>query len=80
MQTYTFKCPDDLAEQLLSESEHRKMGKSDLIRRALVYYLARKGKALKRSSIYALSQDLCGSIEGPEDLSDNPDYLEGYGE
>jgi predicted transcriptional regulator len=32
-----------------------------------------------RASFTALAGDLAGSIEGPEDLSLNPDHLAGYG-
>ncbi len=80
MQTITFKCPDKLGRQLETESAELNIRKSDLLRRALVYYLARKGISTHKSSLFALSEDLCGSVEGPEDLSTNFEYLEGYGE
>jgi hypothetical protein len=80
MQTITFKCPDKLANQLQGESVGTKMAKSDIVRRAIEFYLTQKGHTTKPASIYLLSQDLCGSIDGPEDLSENPAHLEGYGE
>jgi len=30
-------------------------------------------------SVLERAQDLCGSVEGPEDLSTNPKYMEDYG-
>lgn len=30
-------------------------------------------------SVYELTKDLCGSVEGPGDLSTNPKYMKGYG-
>jgi hypothetical protein len=37
------------------------------------------GSAPARAPFTALAGDLAGSIEGPEDLSLNPDPLAGYG-
>lgn len=30
-------------------------------------------------SVLALTDDLCGSVDGPEDLSTNPEHMEDYG-
>lgn len=30
-------------------------------------------------SVLKLTEDLCGSVEGPEDLSTNPKHMEDYG-
>jgi Ribbon-helix-helix protein, copG family len=79
MKTITFKCPEKLAKMLRGESELRKIPKSDLLRQALEFYLLQKGAA-SVVSIYSLSKDLCGSLHGQEDLSENPAYLEGYGQ
>jgi len=78
METMSFKCPEKLASKLKGESKLRKIPKSDLIRQALEFYLFQKGTTTQ-VSIYSLSKDLCGSLQGPEDLSENPKYLEGYG-
>jgi len=79
MKTISFKCPEKLARRLRGESRLRRIPKSDLLRQALEFYLFQKGITPKES-IYSLSKDLCGSLHGPEDLSDNPVYLEGYGQ
>lgn len=80
MQTITFKCPEKLAKQLSKESLYRKIGKSDLLRQALEFYLSQKWHSSDRKSFYALSKDLCGAIDSSEDLSENPVYLQGYGD
>ncbi len=79
MKTLSFKCPEKLANNLDGESKRRKMRKSDLIRQALEFYLSQK-RSTSHNSLYTLSKDLCGAINGPEDLSENPTYLEGYGQ
>lgn len=79
METMTFKCQDKLANRLRRESKRRKIPKSDLIRQALEFFLLQKG-TISQASLYSLSKDLCGSLQGPDDLSENPAYLEGYGQ
>jgi hypothetical protein len=79
MESISFKCPEKLANRLREESKLRKIPKSDLLRQALDYYLFQKGMT-PQVSIYSLSKDLCGSIHGQVDLSENPIYLEGYGQ
>ncbi len=79
METISFKCPEKLAKKLNGESKLRKIPKSDLLRQALEFYLFQRG-ITPQVSIYSLSKDLCGSLRGPEDLSQNPAYLEGYGQ
>jgi hypothetical protein len=69
MQTITFKCPEKLANQLKSESLGRKIPQSDLLRSAIEFYLSQKGLSTNQTSFYSLSKDLCGAIDGPEDLS-----------
>ncbi len=80
MQTITFKCPEKLANQLRGESLGPKIRKSELLRRALEFYLSQKGLSTQQASFYSLSKDLCGAIDGPEDLSENSAHFEGYGE
>lgn len=61
------------------EARSKDIKKSTLVRQALEYYLSQKGISQKQS-LYSLSTDICGSIEGPEDLSQNAAHMEGYGE
>lgn len=37
------------------------------------------GVEAQPGSVLELTQDLCGSVEGPEDLSTNPKHMEDYG-
>lgn len=78
MHTVTFKCPDDLLKWLEKESKVRKTSKSDLLRHALEFFFTQKGSS-PAVNLYSLSKDLCGSLKTPEDLSTNPEHLEGYG-
>jgi len=56
----------------------KKMLSLRLIREALSAYLGRKGSP-GRTSFAALAEYLAGCVEGPDDLSGNPDHLAGYG-
>lgn len=78
METITFKCPEKLVNKLKSESKRRKIPKSDLIRKALEFYLSQTG-LVAQVSVYSMSKDLCGAVNGSEDLSANSSHLEGYG-
>lgn len=77
--TVSFKCPELLDRQLETESGQLHISKSDLIRKAIENFMEQKGVSTKRS-LYSLSKDLCGAIDGPVDLSTNPSHYEGYGE
>ncbi len=79
MATITFKCTEKLAKQLQEESHARHIAKSDLLRQAVELYFAQRGSN-QQPSLYSLSKDLCGAIDGPEDLSANSAHLEGYGQ
>lgn len=79
METFSFKCSEKLAKKLRDESRLRRIPKSELFREALEFYLLQKGVTAP-TSIYSISKDLCGSLQGPEDLSTNSAYLEGYGQ
>lgn len=78
MQTISLKLPDDLLAQLNRQAKARQVTKSWLVRESL-------GTALRKSpagpaSCYDLARDLAGAIKGlPEDLTDNPKYMEGFG-
>ena len=78
MNTVSLKVPDPLAAAIAETARRKGMSKSALIREALTEYLGRleteqPGSALSRVS------DLEGILCGPEDLSINQDYLEGFG-
>jgi len=79
MRTISLKLPDDLLVQLQSEAKARRVTKSSLVRESLE-------KALRQQpppggvSCYDLARDLAGTLRGlPEDLADNPRYMEDFG-
>jgi len=78
MSTVSLKVPDPLAAEIAETAHRRGVSKSALIREALEAYLharvaAQSGSALSKAA------DLVGSLSGPEDLSTNKDYLQGFG-
>ena len=78
MNTISLKVPDRLAVAITETARQKGVSKSALIREALTEYLGRLeteqlGSALSRVS------DLEGILHGPEDLSVNKHYLEGFG-
>ena len=79
MQTISLRLPDDLLAQLDSEAKSRRVTKSWLVRESLEKAL-RKQSTSDIVSCYDLAHDLAGTVKGlPEDLADNPKYMEGFG-
>jgi len=80
MQTISLKLPDHLLARLESEAKARGVTKSSLIRESLENALRTQSRA-GTPSCYVLARDLAGSLKGlPEDLADNPKYMEGFGQ
>ena len=75
MRTVSVKIPEDLDRALDQEAERLGVGRSEVLRRALRYFL-REGNG----SFVDLARDVIGSLDGPPDLSTNPKYMEGFGE
>jgi hypothetical protein len=74
------KLPDELLAQLESEAKARGVTKSRVLRESLQEALRPKAPA-RPVSCYDLARDLAGSMKGlPEDLADNPKYMEGFGQ
>jgi predicted transcriptional regulator len=78
MKTLSLKLPDALDDQLEALASRQRTSKSAVVREAISGYL-KESSAPARASFTALAGDLVGSIEGPEDLSFNPDHLAGFG-
>jgi len=76
MKTITVKLPESLAAWLSRRARELGRPQSELVRDALVQ--AREGKGA--ASCHDLLADLCGSVDGPKDLSTNPKHLVGFGE
>jgi predicted DNA-binding protein len=80
MRTISLKLPDDLLATLDNEARRRRVTKSSLVRESLekAFHQPPDPRAV---SCYDLARDLAGSIKGlPEDLADNPKYMQGFGE
>jgi Ribbon-helix-helix protein, copG family len=79
MRTISLKLPDDLLAQVESEAKARRVTKSLVIRESLEKVLRTPSRA-GTPSCYVLARDLAGSLKGlPEDLAENPKYMEGFG-
>lgn len=78
MKTVTFKLDDSLSARLDEAARERSMTRSDLIRLSLEVYLGRGNEPLP-GSFLALARDFIGCLEGPGDLSTDPDALKEFG-
>lgn len=78
MKSLSLKLPDDLAQKLSARARSRGTTKSEVLREALVDFLARAPQPDK-GSFLDLAGDLVGRLEGPGDLSYNKKYLDNYG-
>lgn len=80
MQTISLRLPAEVLAQLESEAKARGVTKSELVREGLEKAL-RKQSTAGAVSCYDLARDLAGTVKGlPEDLADNPKYMEGFGQ
>lgn len=79
MRTLSLKIPETLDGHIAALAEHKGISKSELIRTALLEMLNKERGTNNRGSALALVEDLVGSVEGPEDLSYNPAYLDDLG-
>ena len=80
MRTISLKLPDDLLAHLASEARKRRVTKSSLVLESLQKELYSPQSA-NAVSCYELARDLAGTVKGlPEDLADDPKYMQGFGE
>lgn len=75
MKTITVKVPEELENQLVAAARAHGLSRSEAIRAAIVQWS--QGHVVTAGE---LATDLCGCFDGPEDLSTNPLYLQGYGQ
>jgi Arc/MetJ-type ribon-helix-helix transcriptional regulator len=76
MKTISVKLPEPVADWLERHAKETKRTRSAVIRAALERERAGKNRP---KSCHDLLQDVCGSFDGPPDLSTNPKYMEGFG-
>jgi argininosuccinate lyase len=78
METLTVKIDPSLVQQLEEASAREHVSKSELVRRAIAAYVARRGAPF----VSALDQagDLVGCFSGgPKDLASNPKHMQDFG-
>jgi hypothetical protein len=79
MRTISVKLPDALLIKLAKEAKARRVTRSWLVRESLEKRLHEQPPA-GAVSCYDLARDLGGSVKGlPEDLAENPKYMDGFG-
>jgi len=78
MKTVTVKLPDRLFAKLTKAAKNGRTTKSAVVRKALEAYLNSKRSA-KKGSFLELAGDLVGCVEGPGDLSYNPEHMRDFG-
>lgn len=76
MKTITVKLPDPLAAWLSRRASELGRPQSEIVREAL----QRVSEDTSGLSCHDIFADVCGTIEGPKDLSTNPRHLDGFGE
>jgi hypothetical protein len=75
MKTLTVKLPEPLATWLSRRAKELGRPQSEIVRDALERSRTGSGSV----SCHDLMIDVCGSVDGPKDLSTNPKYLDGFG-
>ena len=80
MQVVTFKADEELVEKLDALADEQHTTRSQLIRSAIEEYVESEMRIAEAPSAYEAMKAVIGSVEGPEDLSTNPKYMEGFGQ
>lgn len=78
MKPISLKMPGHLAREVSEAARRRGVSRSALIREALEVFLRRERSAPPVSAL-SRAVDLAGAFAGSEDLSENPDYMRGFG-
>lgn len=76
MKTVTVKLPPALATWVSRRARELGRSQSDVIRDAL----QQASHGGSKPSCHDLLAYMCGTVDGPEDISTNPTYMTGYGE
>jgi hypothetical protein len=80
MSTLTVHIPAALKREIIRVAGHKKISKSELVRRAAEQYLARNVSGGDVPSALDLAGELVGSLHGlPADLASSRRQLERYG-
>jgi hypothetical protein len=76
--TLSVKLSLDVENALAAAARRRGVSRSFLVREALIAYLDRDHERNPKR-FGELAADLIGCCPGPEDLSTNPEHMEGFG-
>jgi Arc/MetJ-type ribon-helix-helix transcriptional regulator len=79
MKAISIKLPDPLFHDLVQRAQASASSQSDIVRSALTAYLQSDAPARAASCAQRASR-WTGMVQGPVDLSTNPDHLHGFGE
>jgi predicted transcriptional regulator len=79
MKAISIKLPDPLFHDLAQAALARASSQSEIMRNALTAYLKQDAKPPVASCMDRASR-WAGIMQGPADLSTNPDHLRGFGE
>jgi hypothetical protein len=81
MSTLTLHLPENLKIRLTRAARRARKSPARFARETLEQHLKPvRGRSARGSSLYDLSRDLCGSVNGgPSDLAANKKHLNGYG-
>jgi Arc/MetJ-type ribon-helix-helix transcriptional regulator len=80
MTTLSVKVPPSLEAALRAASQRERLSRSELVRRALMAYMAQRPDEPAALSALDAAADLVGSLSaGPTDLASNPRHMDGYG-
>lgn len=79
IETISLKLPVELNRALELQAQQRGLHKSQLMRQILETYLQENTQAPSTSLLDNVA-DTAGVLNGPVDLSSNPEHLDGYGE
>lgn len=78
MKTIALKLPDELLTKIERAANRRGETRSAVMRGVLEEFFAEQ-KGESPGSCLDLARDLAGCVQGPEDLSTNPDHMEDFG-
>jgi len=84
MKTISLRLPDGLHARVEREAKRKRCSKAAVVREAVERSLQARpranGKQSKRPrSFLEAAGDLIGCVEGPGDLSHNPEHMQGFG-
>ena len=80
MKILTVKISKELEQEIDRAARRDRISKSELVRRAMTQYVARRDRSPRLRTPADLAGGLIGSIRGtPPDLSSNPRYLKELG-